>query len=350
MSIRLRISDSTKEWIVGYIRSHRKEGNISLHTVFSKFNEDFRRTFPMDPVVVVRQLIDDGFLKGDYAPGGFSIWLPEDEGTGKSRPIRSRRKSDDKVEPKEKKDGETSVTKVKATDDGVIDIQYTFEMHPHPKTGQTDILELIRYIIMALRASLVGNHPHDGGYTIVRSAISQALVDVGVQPNARPDICMILQEMGLVKLYKKAEWGLLNADAANYMITPRAYLVARREFVSRRERNTEVTRLRAKVDKLQAKVDDLEKRPTGEGLPSIAAGGDQAVATSTVVDDQQVEVLALLEVALDQQKSLQKQNEDQAKRIKALEAELAARPNDAELVKQAFADRLALAKSKLGAQ
>ncbi len=222
-------------------------------------------------------------------------------------------------------------------------------MHPHPKTGQTDILELIRYIIKALRDSLVGNHPHDGGYTIVRSAISQALVDVGVQPNARPDICMILQEMGLVKLYKKAEWGLLNADAANYMITPRAYLVARREFQNRRERNSEMARLRANIDKLQTKVDDHEKRSTGEGLLPIAAGGDQAVVASTGVDDQLVEALALLEVAVDLQKILQTQNAEQAQQIKTLEAKLAARPNDAELVKRAIEDRLALVKARLGA-
>ncbi len=348
MSIRLRIMDSTKHWIADYIRSHRREGTISIHVVNSKFNEDFRKNFKADPVAVVHQLIEDGFLKGGTAVGGFSIWLPEDEGKGQ-RFFRRRRKSDDKTDSREIKEGETPVTKVKATDDGVIDIQYTFEMHPHPKTGQTDILELIRYIIKALRDSLVGNHPHDGGYTIVRSAISQALVDVGVQPNARPDICMILQEMGLVKLYKKAEWGLLNADAANYMITPRAYLVARREFQNRRERNSEMARLRANIDKLQTKVDDHEKRSTGEGLLPIAAGGDQAVVASTGVDDQLVEALALLEVAVDLQKILQTQNAEQAQQIKTLEAKLAARPNDAELVKRAIEDRLALVKARLGA-
>lgn len=88
--MQVTVSEKMKEWVAGYIRSHRKKGTISIHVVYSKFNADFRATFNADPQVVIRLMEASGFLKGCRAKGGYSIWLAEDSGKGKGRPYRSR--------------------------------------------------------------------------------------------------------------------------------------------------------------------------------------------------------------------------------------------------------------------
>lgn len=49
-----------------------------IHTVFSGFNDAFRRHFGEDPVVATKALADAGKIALRIAKGGATIYLPED--------------------------------------------------------------------------------------------------------------------------------------------------------------------------------------------------------------------------------------------------------------------------------
>ena len=81
----MAVNDKMKQWVRDYIHTHRLADNISLHVVFSNFNKNFKETFQADPKDSVELLIAEGFIKGRPAQGGFSIWLPEDDGKSQHR-------------------------------------------------------------------------------------------------------------------------------------------------------------------------------------------------------------------------------------------------------------------------
>lgn len=267
--MRVSVSEEMKEWVADYIRSHRREGTISIHTVFSKFNEDFKATFKMDPIVAVNLMVKEGFLKKSPAHKGVSIWLPEDEGKGKRRPFRPRKPevngtaistTENQPTPSADQNGEPEMTKAKTKtqEDITIEPHYNFEKVPHPETDEVDVLELIRYIMKHIDTKLPAKPEMDGGYAVVKVNVGAALRECGLSSGAVPGLNAIMQNMGLLKHVSRDTWRVLHTKAVNYFITAQAYLLAREQWLKYAARNKEITNLRNAVADLQKQLQEFE--------------------------------------------------------------------------------------------
>ena len=72
----------TKKAIV----SLRKEGYKGIHTVYSGFNDAFKKYFPGEnPIEVTKKLADEGKIVIRPVKGGVMIYLPEDAPAQASR-------------------------------------------------------------------------------------------------------------------------------------------------------------------------------------------------------------------------------------------------------------------------
>jgi hypothetical protein len=70
---------SHEEFVKKAILSLRKEGYKGIHTVYSGFNDAFRKYFPGDnPVEVTNQLAQEGKIVLRPVKGGVMMYLPED--------------------------------------------------------------------------------------------------------------------------------------------------------------------------------------------------------------------------------------------------------------------------------
>jgi len=332
------VNEKMMSWTRDYIRSHRNEGVISIHVVFSKFNEDFRATFKIDPVVAVRLMIGSGHLKGAPSRGGFSIWLPEDEGNGKRRPFRPSNPKAGAISVDTNQNqpaipvhqnGDHEMKNEKKNEDTAVDPHYAFEKIPHPETGKVDVLELIRYIMQHFHEKLPQKPEMDGGYAIIKLQIYDALGDVGVPTGSRPEISRILQEMALIKSYGRSQWGVLHNRAANYFISAKSYNVAKQATIERNKRNSKMARLEKKLKQFE---------------DSVVVHTDTSVNNSTSFEDEAVLALAEAErlaEELEKSKTHAAQLELECAR---LTSELAARPSSAEAAKLALQERLAALK------
>lgn len=336
--MRVNVSEKMKEWVAGYIRSHRREGAISIHVVYSKFNEDFKATFGIDPVMVVNLLAADGFIKKGPSKGGVSIWLPEDEGKGKRRPFRTRKETlngtaapttKNQPTPSADQNGESEMTKTKTETkkDITIEPYYNFEKVPHPETCEVNVLELIQYIMKHIDQKLPAEPKMDGGYAVVKVNVGAALRECGLSSGAVPGLNAIMQNMGLLKHVNKDTWRVLHTKAASYFITAQSYLLAREQWLKHTARN--------KV------VSDLKRQLQQSG--GVAATSETKT-NSTLFDDEALEFLAEAErLAEELQKAQQRIAELEAERDK-LQTELAERPTSVDAAKQALQERLAALK------
>lgn len=70
---------SHEEFIKKAIVSLRKEGYKGIHTVFSGFNEAFKKYFEgEDPIKTTNQLAQEGKIALRPVKGGVMLYLPED--------------------------------------------------------------------------------------------------------------------------------------------------------------------------------------------------------------------------------------------------------------------------------
>lgn len=68
-----------EEFVLQAIRNLRKPGYKGIHSVYSGFNEAFRRYFDgRDPVEVTNRLAREGKIVVRPARGGVMLYLPED--------------------------------------------------------------------------------------------------------------------------------------------------------------------------------------------------------------------------------------------------------------------------------
>jgi hypothetical protein len=82
MSEKLNYEEFVKKAIV----SLRKDGYKGIHTVYSGFNEAFKRYFEgEDPVKVTTHLSQEGKIVIRPVRGGVMLYLPEDAPTVKSQ-------------------------------------------------------------------------------------------------------------------------------------------------------------------------------------------------------------------------------------------------------------------------
>lgn len=73
---------SHEEFIKKAIVNLRKEGYKGIHTVYSGFNEAFKKYFEgEDPVKVTNQLAGEGKIVIRPVKGGVMLYLPEDAPT-----------------------------------------------------------------------------------------------------------------------------------------------------------------------------------------------------------------------------------------------------------------------------
>jgi len=352
--MQVTVSEKMKEWVTGYIRSHRKEGTISVHVVYSKFNEDFRATFKADPQVAIRLMEASGFLKGCPSKGGYSIWLTEDAGKGKGRPYRSRTsrvngaaasattetKSAMPIEEKQETGEIEMKTNIKTKDDISIEPHYAFEKIPHPKTGQIDVLELIRHIMKQFDESLPNKPDMDGGYSVIKMQIYDALGNASIPSGSRPELSRIMQEMGLIKCYGKSQWGVLHNKAANYFVTARSYLVAKEATMERRKRNQKIARLENKVKKLEVPTAEVSADTTQSAEISSDFSESEVLDLIAEVED----LTKALETVKQQVVELQTQCDKLTAERDKLADEIATRPSSTDAVKLMMEERLAAAK------
>jgi hypothetical protein len=77
---------SYEDFIKKAIVSLRKEGYKGIHTVYSGFNEAFKKYFDNeDPIKVTNQLAAEGKLVIRPVKGGVMLYLPEDAPAAKTR-------------------------------------------------------------------------------------------------------------------------------------------------------------------------------------------------------------------------------------------------------------------------
>ncbi len=77
---------SYEEFIRKAIVSLRKEGYKGIHTVYSGFNEAFKKYFENeDPIKVTNQLASEGKIVIRPVKGGVMLYLPEDAPAAKTR-------------------------------------------------------------------------------------------------------------------------------------------------------------------------------------------------------------------------------------------------------------------------
>lgn len=70
---------SKEEFIKKAIVSLRKDGYKGIHTVYSGFNEAFKKYFPgEDPVQATNKLASEGKIVIRPVKGGVMLYLPED--------------------------------------------------------------------------------------------------------------------------------------------------------------------------------------------------------------------------------------------------------------------------------
>jgi hypothetical protein len=70
---------SYEEFVKKAIVSLRKEGYKGIHTVYSGFNEAFKKYFDgEDPIKVTNQLASEGKIVIRPVRGGVMLYLPED--------------------------------------------------------------------------------------------------------------------------------------------------------------------------------------------------------------------------------------------------------------------------------
>lgn len=74
-----------EEFIRKAITSLRQEGYKGIHTVYSGFNEAFKKYFDAeDPIKVTNKLASEGKLVIRPVKGGVMLYLPEDISGGRS--------------------------------------------------------------------------------------------------------------------------------------------------------------------------------------------------------------------------------------------------------------------------
>jgi len=349
--MQVTVSEKMKEWVAGYIRSHRKEGTISVHVVYSKFNEDFRATFKADPQVAIRLMEASGFLKGCPSKGGYSIWLTEDAGKGKGRPYRSRTsrvngaaasattetKSAMPIEQKQET-GEIEMKKEEKTEQ-----RYSFEKVPHPETGEVNIVELIRYVVKHLHSIVPQNPERDGGYDVVPLSLTDEGQKCGFSASDMIPLGTILQHMGLVKKYggrskdMKVFWGVMHKNVARDFVTHRSYELALQKWLSDCNRRNEVTKLRKQ---LEAPAAEVSVDATQLAEPSSGFSEKEVLDLIGEVDD----LTKALETVKHQVVELQTQCAGLTTERDTLAAEIAARPSSTDAVKLMMEERLAAAK------
>ncbi len=77
---------SYEEFIKKAIVSLRKEGFKGIHTVYSGFNEAFKKYFDgEDPIKATNQLASEGKIVIRPVKGGVMLYLPEDAPASKTR-------------------------------------------------------------------------------------------------------------------------------------------------------------------------------------------------------------------------------------------------------------------------
>jgi hypothetical protein len=67
-----------EEFVVRAIRALRRPGYKGIHSVYSGFNEAFRKYFSKDPVEVTNRMAREGKIIVRPARGGVMLYLPED--------------------------------------------------------------------------------------------------------------------------------------------------------------------------------------------------------------------------------------------------------------------------------
>ncbi len=342
--MQVTVSGKMKEWVAEYIRSHRKEGTISIHVVYSKFNEDFRKTFKADPQVAIRLLQESGFLKGCPTIGGYSIWLAEDAGKGKRRPYRARTPQDNGATAGAVTET-LSTSSIKQTGenemrDVSIEPQYVYEKIPHPETGKVDVLEFLRYIMKRFDKLLPDKSEMDGPYFVIKMGIYDFFKDVGIPHGAWPELSRIMREMALIKHYERSQWGVLKGDVADYFITARSYLVAKEAMMERHRRNRKIVQLEKALEKLSVSTAEVGSDITQSAGTSSGYSEDDVLQLMAEVDD----LTKALDTVKQQMAELQTKCDGLTTERDKLAAENAARPSSVDVVKQMIEERLAAAR------
>lgn len=77
---------SYEEFIRRAITSLRKEPYKGIHSVYSGFNQAFKKYYGVDPVEVTNKLASEGKLVIKPVRGGVMLYLPEDVPGGTNNP------------------------------------------------------------------------------------------------------------------------------------------------------------------------------------------------------------------------------------------------------------------------
>jgi hypothetical protein len=69
---------SQEEFVIRAIEKLRKPPYKGIHTVYSGFNQAFRKYFDADPIAVTSKMAQDGKIVIRPVKGGVMLYLPEE--------------------------------------------------------------------------------------------------------------------------------------------------------------------------------------------------------------------------------------------------------------------------------
>lgn len=321
--MRETVSEEMKQWVINFIRTRRNDGCISLHVVFSGFNLEFGKMFRTDPRAAIGLMIESGFLKGEKARKGFSIWLPEDEGKGRGRPFRSRVKVNKPAVKKNEKSADTQLTtevnqiqpEVLAEQTGGdemsnmnaegMDAKMPYQISTiNPETGKGDDL------IATARAATKLLHTHGvvdaAGRCLATISPDKILTEAGFTTSTL-HLILFLDRMGLVrKLYKKGDvycYLVLDPDFLDLIVTPKSVTAVLKQMRERRQlqdaanelkklqhpETGELTLQKARITKLEAQVLEVQAlaQPVSDGstLEQLEQLAEAAVIAETLAKE-----------------------------------------------------------------
>ena len=302
----MKVSGEIKKWIENYIRENRKSGCISLHVVFSDFNKNFKTKFGVDSKQVLGILIDEGFLRGQKAKGGFSIWLPEDEGQGKRKPFSShkRRKSDESARKLEDLTTEEGEEEMDANMGKKIRYNINTIGTVNPETGKKDDLVATAKSAVTHLATLCKQD--DEGRYIGNFPITSELEKVGFI-GSMPHFVMFLSYMGLARRYtvsggKKGEsphrYLVLDPTFFDLLVTEETVQSVLKMMAERYSKQREVADLKKQLEKTSVsnQENDAEVPSSSESEEILAQMAEMVVLVERLREEKGA-VIAELEQA-----------------------------------------------------
>ena len=186
-------------------------------------------------------------------------------------------------------------------------------------------------------------------FHLVQVSLQQQAIDWGVPTGQVADFLLVMADIGLVRCYKGGQhtkWEVCDVSFAPAFLSNRAIEKSICNVQERHRRTTEIRRRRENSERLEKYADTLEKWHMQ--FPSTTAAEVSVPVSTSSFEDEAIEALAEAERLGEELAKMTVQLAEVEVERDRLAQQLSERPQQAELVKQAFHDRLTALKQARG--